>query len=721
MCPNYLDVKVDKSGEVKFEDEDTQSAIDEIRKILREATALEKRGMSSEAEEKLEEAYDLALDLFTANNKNEIIKSLYLKISDMIDPSEDGDEDVTSYEIDIDDLGLVALDEQQLFKAKAIVGQSFGQICVISPYLLKCDKEGELENSLLKDYPLLKYKIRKVGKNEKGKKEVAIEIDEKKRDITSKNFVEQSPKIKYAIECALNTIKYDANNEENDKEVGGQIIYLDRGKNFKYGGNNFNAYELIKNYIVAQKIEYAPGKVIGEEQIGVITGSMGSKGLREILRDKFNDGEIKILLGSSAIKEGIDLQKRAHTLYILDSDFSPSNAMQLEGRIWRQGNMWENVRIVYVLGRDSIDAFVYSKLQQKINEIKKMLEAGVYELNKTQFTIDAKERIRRIISDVGQLTELEWQDFNDSQLSKLSEYTSEQSALKEVKQEYGKVKSEYADYIVLVNELYKVVSQSEKILLAKEIKEQEDILRENQYRVKGAKEGLKWRKENPFTPMSMSEAMSILDEEIKNNEIVFDFKDITLNTETSVIDANIVISKVIRLVMQNKSILQKMSIDDYLKQNTLKSIKSKSDDEKVVTDRLIQALFSIKDWATYDEILKEVSKFEQGAPKERIMANYTGLVLSRRKRDTKGKEITKNGKPVYCEFTDIPTIISQLETYVSKINSNLSTLGKQKFFSSKSKEIERELENQKQIVGSTLEELVEKFETSMKLLKTRKQ
>ena len=75
--------------------------------------------------------------------------------------------------------------------------------------------------------------------------------------------------------------------------------------------------------------------------------------------------------------------------------------------------MWKYVRIVYVLGRDSIDAFVYSKLQQKIGEIKKMLEAGVYELNKTQFTINAKDRIRKIISDVDQLVELSWQDEKD--------------------------------------------------------------------------------------------------------------------------------------------------------------------------------------------------------------------------------------------------------------------------------------------------------------------
>ena len=723
ICPNYLDVKVKDTGEVVFEDDEVQIVIDDIKKLLKQASSFKKKAKTSESEEKLEDAYDLALDLLQENSKNEIIKKLFLRIDDMLNPSEE-EKEVSSYEINIDDLGLIALDEEQLFTARAIVGQSFGQSCVISPYLLKCDVDGEIENSLLKDYPLKKYKIRRIITDNKGKKVSSTQIDEKKRSLTITNFVEQSPKIKYAVDCAINSIRYDSKNKENKEEIGGQIIYLDRGKNFKYAGNTFNAYELIKQYIIEQNVEFAPNQFITEDEIGIITGGMGSKGLREELRDRFNGVSdkpvIKILLGSSAIKEGIDLNKRAHTLYILDSDFSPSNAMQLEGRIWRQGNMWENVRIVYVLGRDSIDAFVYSKLQKKINEIKKMLEGGVYEMNRTQFTINAKERIRRIISDVGQLTELEWQDYNDSQLSELSDFTSDISSIKEIKQEYGKVKSEYKEYISLINELYVVVINSEKTILAKDIKEQTDMLRENQYRVKGAKEGSRWRKENPFKPMTISEALKVLDKEIENNDIVFDLKDIVLNQDTTIIDANIVISQVIRLIMQNKSILQKISVDDYLKENTFKSIKSKKEDEKVITDRLIEVLFRKNEWKTYDQIIQEVGKFEQGSPKERIMSNFIALVQSKRKKDINNIDVMINGKPVFCDFTDIPYIISQLESKISKVKSNLSDIGKSSYFEKTSKEIENHLSEMKKIVGKTNEELVEKFDISMKLLKLRK-
>ena len=432
ICPNYQEFVKTEEGDVVFQDEETQEIIKNINSLTTQARREIKKGEVAEGDVLLEQAYDLASELFFENQNSLIIQKIYIKVDELINGPEEEAKSKTSYEIDINELGLVALDEEQVFTARAIVGQSYGQACVISPYLLKCDSEGQLENDLLKKHPLLNYKTRKGYIDKKGKQRFEIQIDEKKLSTTAKNFVEQSPKIRYAVECVANSIEYDTKNISNNKEVGGQIIYLDRGKSFKYGGNTYNAYLLIKTYL----LDTYPN-LLQEDEIAIITGNMGNKGGREEIRDRFNGisekPTVKVLIGSSAIKEGIDLHKRAHTLYILDSDFSPSNAMQLEGRIWRQGNMWENVRIVYILGRDSIDAFVYSKLQQKINEIKKMLEQGVYEMNRTQFTIDAKERIKKIISDVDQLTKLEWQDHQDSLLLKLSEYGSHKSSLQEIK------------------------------------------------------------------------------------------------------------------------------------------------------------------------------------------------------------------------------------------------------------------------------------------------
>ena len=181
------------------------------------------------------------------------------------------------------DIEYLALDQEQVVAARAIVGQAKGQACVISPYLLPCDEDGQLENDLLKDCPLNKNNL----------------------SLSAKNFVEQSPKINYAVKCALNSIKYDAGNAQNNSEIGGQIIYLDRGKAFKYGGSVYNAYDLIKRYLVDINFSWKDirtGKTqrLKEEDIGIITGGMTQKvnvlddfgkktgekiGIREDIRD----------------------------------------------------------------------------------------------------------------------------------------------------------------------------------------------------------------------------------------------------------------------------------------------------------------------------------------------------------------------------------------------------------------------------------------------------
>ena len=65
--------------------------------------------------------------------------------------------------------------------------------------------------------------------------------------------------------------------------------------------------------------------------------------------------------------------------------------MQLHGRVWRQGNPYKYAFLINVLTQNSIDAFVYSKLDQKIDSVKQMLGSDVYDSEATQFDVDVKE------------------------------------------------------------------------------------------------------------------------------------------------------------------------------------------------------------------------------------------------------------------------------------------------------------------------------------------
>ena len=296
-------------------------------------------------------------------------------------------------------------------------------------------------------------------------------------------------------------------------------------------------------------------------------------------------------------------------------------------------------------------------------------------------------------------------------LLKLSEYGSHKSSLQEIKQEYGPIKKDFESYIVLINKLYQVVISNEKNLLAKAIKSDYDVLRENQYRIKSAKEGTQWRKDNPYIPMTMSEAVEILDKEIANKERIFDLPDTILNKDSSMTEASIIISKVVRVIMSSKSILQKVAVDEYIKTTTLARISYKTDEEKVVTDKLIEALWSINDWSHYDHILKSVSAYEQGSPNERIMANYSLLISSQRK---------PGGNSDFYSFEDIADLIVNLEKKISRIRTQLSSKGESAFKLKTAKIIEQKLIETKKSVGESNEVLIEKFENSMNLLKLRK-
>lgn len=171
---------------------------------------------------------------------------------------------------------------------------------------------------------------------------------------TATDFVENSPKIKYTIEC-IKTVKDW--HDQHEEEMSGQVIYMDAG--VEYHG-------LIKEYIV-ENLGFK------EDEVGLVNGQV-SASRKEKIKTGFLNGDVKIIIGSSTIKEGIDLQKRSSVLYNLTPDWNPTDYNQLSGRIWRQGNQFAYVRIVNVLMSDTSDVFVYQKLQEKTQRLKELLD-----------------------------------------------------------------------------------------------------------------------------------------------------------------------------------------------------------------------------------------------------------------------------------------------------------------------------------------------------------
>lgn len=155
-----------------------------------------------------------------------------------------------------------------------------------------------------------------------------------------KEFIENSPKLKQTMDLI----------QQNKKDIpeSGQIIYSELA---------VAEFPKLKKYLI-QEIGYQT------EEIGIITGAT-NKNQRITIQNDFNSGKIKVIIGSEAIQEGMNLQENTTDIYMLSLPYNFTSLRQVEGRAWRQGNKNENVRINFMLTNDSIDVFMLQKLQSK--------------------------------------------------------------------------------------------------------------------------------------------------------------------------------------------------------------------------------------------------------------------------------------------------------------------------------------------------------------------
>lgn len=162
--------------------------------------------------------------------------------------------------------------------------------------------------------------------------------------VSPKELVENSPKIKYAVEAIKKAHKVNP--------TVGQIIFTEKG---------IEIFRPIKEYFV-KELGYK------ESEVGIIDSS-ASPDVKDDLQDKFQTGEIRVLLASGTVKEGVDLQRNSTDLYNLYLQWNPTDMIQAEGRTWRQGSFYDKVRIHYPLIQNSVDPFIFQKLEEKASRI----------------------------------------------------------------------------------------------------------------------------------------------------------------------------------------------------------------------------------------------------------------------------------------------------------------------------------------------------------------
>lgn len=214
-----------------------------------------------------------------------------------------------------------------------------------------------------------------------------------------KDFVENSPKILYTMEC-IKTVKQW--HEKKKESVSGQVIYSDRGKDY---------FHYIKEYL-EKELGYKKGVSLKDnprlkvDEVEIVSSGMTAD-QKEKIKEAFNEGTCKIIIGTSTIKEGINLQEKSTCLYNLLPDWNPTGIKQLEGRIWRQKNMFAYVRIVMPLMENSMDVFIFQKLEEKTARINELFSRSDGKNVLDEESLDPNEVKFALVTDLGVLQRFE--------------------------------------------------------------------------------------------------------------------------------------------------------------------------------------------------------------------------------------------------------------------------------------------------------------------------
>ncbi|HKK77101.1 MAG TPA: DEAD/DEAH box helicase family protein, partial [Saprospiraceae bacterium] len=285
-----------------------------------------------------------------------------------------------------------------------------------SPYLLKCDEDTQAPKSVA-------------------------------------DFIKSSAKLEFVVGCIKSVQEY---HQKQGTPMSGQIIYANMGVDY---------FPLLRDYLIKELglKPYEVGIIVSESRMQKI----GFKDKRTVqnafLGRRYNpktrdyediphEYRCKVLIGSSTIREGINLQRYASVLYTLELPWNPTDVNQLEGRLWRQGNIHKNVRIVNPLMEDSMDIFMFQKLEEKTARINAIWDFDGNENTLDTRDFDPAELKYVLIKDPLRIAQLEAQEQDlliDDQLTTLN---AQISKLEEVK-----------------STLYFVESRREEIIKAVEV------------------------------------------------------------------------------------------------------------------------------------------------------------------------------------------------------------------------------------------------------------
>ena len=151
--------------------------------------------------------------------------------------------------------------------------------------------------------------------------------------------------------------------ERESENKGAQIVFCDLSTP-KFNGE-LNVYEDLKRKWIDNGIP--------EEQIAFIHEAK-NENQKAAMFAKVRSGDIRIILGSTFMMgSGVNIQDRLKAVHHADVGWKPSSMEQRNGRILRQGNMYDEVDIYRYITENTFDSYSYQLLEQKQSFISQIM------------------------------------------------------------------------------------------------------------------------------------------------------------------------------------------------------------------------------------------------------------------------------------------------------------------------------------------------------------
>lgn len=235
----------------------------------------------------------------------------------------------------------------------------------------KIDAEDALKDKNGKHNVLANYTLAKMSSMDlRLARKVLIDLGILSPDITNEELDLPDSKVNKAVDRIMM-------NYENSSDIKGtQIVFLDKGvpkaakdKDDSEETDNrydFDLYSDIKTKLIQRGIP--------AEEIAFIH-DFDTDIKKQVLSDKMNDGEIRVLIGSTKkAGTGINVQKRIVALHHLDAPQRPADLTQRNGRGVRQKNMNDEIEINYYSTLNSYDAPQWEMLNRKSTGIESVMK-----------------------------------------------------------------------------------------------------------------------------------------------------------------------------------------------------------------------------------------------------------------------------------------------------------------------------------------------------------